>query len=81
VESTLADFRFTSAAELALLAEYCLCRDRLQQIREAIQQAGICVEGSRGQPRPNPLLGAENDCRRSLIALARALQITDAEDL
>ena len=77
---TLADFAFSTASDLALLAEYCRCHDRLADIREAIRKDGVTTPGSRGQLRPNPLLAAENDARRSLIALARALSLTNVEE-
>lgn len=77
---TLTDFQFSTASDLALLAEYCRCHDRLADLRVAIKKDGVAVSGSREQVRPNPLLAAENDCRRSMIALARALSLTDTED-
>lgn len=77
---TLSDFAFCTASDLALLAEYCRCHDRLADLRAAIKKDGVTVDGSRGQMRPNPLLAAENDARRALIALARALGLTGTEE-
>lgn len=77
---TLSDYAFSTATDLAMLAEYVRTFDRLAEIRAAIAKDGITVQGSQGQPRQHPLLSAENDARRALIALARVMQITSAEE-
>ena len=53
--STLAEFEL-SGPELALLAEACRVADRLTTINDLLSGAPLSVEGSMGQPRPNPLL-------------------------
>jgi phage terminase small subunit len=59
-----------------LLRSACQIMDRLDAVAASIAEAGLMVTGSKGQPRPNPLLSEERNLR---IALARILRELDLE--
>lgn len=77
---TVAEYTFDTAADLALLRELCATLDRLRQTQRAINDSGLTVPGSNGQPRLNPLLAHEDTLRRTLLAHVRALRLTTAPE-
>lgn len=47
-----------------MLAELLRGRDRLAEVRSVLVTEGLTVAGSRGNPRPHPLLATESALRR-----------------
>jgi P27 family predicted phage terminase small subunit len=72
----LSEYDFETAAELALLQQLCETVDRLRQIQSEIKQAGLLATGYKGQLRASPLLAAEDGCRKTILALCRALRLS-----
>lgn len=67
------------ADELPLLAEMARTVDDLALMRAALAETGAVVEGSKGQPRPNPLLGEMRGSRLVLARLAGQLGLPDED--
>lgn len=65
--------------ELPLLAEMCRTVDDLALLRAALIESGPTVLGSKGQPRPNPLLAEVRGSRLVLARLAAQLGLPDEE--
>lgn len=65
------------ADELPLLAEMARTVDDLATMREALAESGPVVVGSKGQPRPNPLLAEVRGSRLLLVRLASQLGLPD----
>ncbi len=63
--------------EVALLHEFCRTLDEVDALRETIREGGMSVVGSKGQPRPNPLLASLHASRALLIRLAQQLALPD----
>lgn len=76
----VAEFSFDNGADHALLAGLCECHDRLRGIQREIAKTGLVVTGAAGQTRANPLLQAEAEARRSILAHYRALRIAGASE-
>jgi phage terminase small subunit len=68
------------ADEVALLHEFCRTLDEVDALREAIREGGLTVAGSKGQPRPNPLLASLHASRALLIRLAQQLALPDLDE-
>ncbi len=66
--------------ELALLTQFCHVTDECGALREAIDEQGLTVEGSRGQVRPHPLLNALAQSRAMQVRLAAQLGIPDEDE-
>lgn len=79
-QRTVAEYTFTSAADLALLAELCRATDRLRDVQTSIATTGLTVTGAAGQVRPNPLLATEDALRKSILAHVRTLRLTGATE-
>ncbi len=62
-------------AERAVLAEAARTIDELVRIDDALRTAELMVEGSMGQPVPNPLLAEARQHRKVLESLARSLAL------
>lgn len=62
--------------ERVLLAEACRTADELERLRAEAASADLIVQGSTGQPRPNPLFGEVRRHSESLARLLRALRTT-----
>jgi P27 family predicted phage terminase small subunit len=77
---TFDEFDFTSAADLALLGQLVETVDRLRGIQREIKRTGLTVQGAQGQTRCNPLLAAEAEARRGILAHVRALRLTSAPE-
>jgi hypothetical protein len=75
---TLATFDL-DATEQRLLAEACRACDELDVLRRALASSEPLVEGSQGQPRPNPLYDEMRRHRDSLAKLIGALGIPSPE--
>ena len=66
-EELLSAFRSPpSAVQLATLERITLARDRLGRIRATLAREGETVKGSKGQPRPHPLLAVEAQLRAEI---------------
>jgi P27 family predicted phage terminase small subunit len=79
-QRTLAEYAFSTGADLALLAELCRATDRLRDVQTAIKADGLTVTGAAGQVRPNPLLATEDALRKSILAHVRTLRLTGASE-
>ncbi len=66
--------------EVALLHEFCRTIDEVDALRAAIREGGLTVVGSKGQPRPNPLLASLHASRALLIRLAQQLALPDPDE-
>ena len=73
--AVLAEFDL-SAAEFRLLTEACRTTDELERLAQAMAGAELTVAGSRGQPRPSPLLDEVHKHRDTLARLLAALKET-----
>ncbi len=71
------DFR---SDEVALLTEMARTVDEVDALRKAIREGGLTVVGSKGQPRPNPLLASLHASRALLIRLAQQLALPDPDE-
>jgi hypothetical protein len=65
--------------EQALLAELAHCADEVIALREAIGGEYV-VAGSKGQPRPNPLVTTLHATRTLMIRLASQLGLPDEDE-
>lgn len=63
--------------ELASLAQAASTVDELERLQAALANAPLTVSGSKGQPRPNPLL---DEVRRHREVLARLLARIEVPD-
>ena len=70
-----AQFAFSDAASLAILASALEAHARSRRCREAIDTAGESVRDRFGQVKPHPLLSAERDARAAFLAAMRALNL------
>jgi P27 family predicted phage terminase small subunit len=77
---TFTEYHFETAAQLRLLEELCRCMTQLETIQKTIRSDGLTVKGSRNQPVAHPLLSAESDCRKQILAFSRALELHGAEE-
>lgn len=68
------------ADEQATLLELCRTLDLLDVIESALAKAPLLIEGSAGQPRPNPLLGEARGHRAVAVQLARSLGLSDVAE-
>ncbi|MGI8578870.1 MAG: hypothetical protein ACR2KG_13370 [Nocardioidaceae bacterium] len=75
---TLAAYDLDSC-ELRLLEQACRAVDELAALQRALAGSDPLVEGSTGQPRPNPLYDEMRRHRESLAKLIAALAIPAAE--
>ncbi|ORA31565.1 P27 family phage terminase small subunit [Mycobacterium aquaticum] len=66
------EFEFNSA-ELALLHQLCATIDEIAALKTVLTTTKPVVKGSRGQPRPNPLLAEIRAHRKSADQLVCAL--------
>jgi P27 family predicted phage terminase small subunit len=66
------EFDFNSA-ELSLLHQLCCTTDEIALLKAALTRTGPVVEGSKGQPRANPLLGELRNHRKLADQLVVAL--------
>lgn len=66
--------------EVAVLHELCRTLDEIDGLREALDEGGLDVLGSKGQPRPNGLLSSLHASRALLIRLAQQLALPDPEE-
>jgi phage terminase small subunit len=64
-----------SPAEAETLRQACRVADVLARIDAALSAGEVTVTGSMGQDRPNPLLAASADQRRTLDGLLRSLSL------
>jgi nucleotide-binding universal stress UspA family protein len=71
--AVLAEFDL-SPAELRLLHEAGRTTDELDRLAAAMPDASLTVMGSRGQPRPSPLLDEARKHRDTLVRLLTALK-------
>jgi phage terminase small subunit len=67
------------ADELPLLAEMARTVDDLATMRAALAESGPVALGSKGQPRPNPLLAEVRGSRLLLVRLASQLGLPDED--
>lgn len=76
---TVAKFDLRADEEGTLL-ELCRTLDRLDILEAAVAKAPLLIEGSQGQPRPNPLLGEIRGFRQVAVQLSRSLALSDVAD-
>ncbi len=77
---TVAHFDLRADEEGTLL-ELCRTLDRLDILEAAVAKAPLLIEGSQGQPRPNPLLGEIRGFRQVAVQLSRSLALSDVPDV
>lgn len=65
--------------EAEALAAACRTLDELVRLEAELADAAVVVEGSKGQPVPNPLFAAVREHRRALTALLAAAGLAAAE--
>ena len=61
--------------DLVLLRAIVQTMDRVAGVTKAIDEQGVVVPGSKGQPRPNGLLTEERNLRVALARLLRELDL------
>ncbi len=66
--------------EEALLLELARTLDMIDTLEAALSRAPLLVEGTAGQPRPNPLLGEVRQHRLAAVQLFRSLGLSDVAD-
>ncbi len=66
--------------ELATLQELCRTFDVIDAIEAALRGAPLLIEGSQGQPRPNPLLQELRGHRQVVVQLVRSLGLADVPE-
>lgn len=71
----VSDYALDDAAGLTLLREGLDALDGVRACQRQIADDGLMVTGSRRQKRPHPLLKAEADYRRQMLACFRALNL------
>lgn len=65
------------ARETALLTEACREADVLARIEEALKGAPVVVDGAKGQPAANPLIGEARRSRQTIQTLLRGITLED----
>jgi hypothetical protein len=63
-------------ADLEVLTTGLRARELAARCRAAIERDGATVKGSRGQPRPHPLMGAERESGAEYVRCLRLLGLT-----
>lgn len=71
----VSDYALDDAAGLTLLREGLDALDGIRACQAQIKADGLMVAGSRRQKRPHPLLKAEAEYRRQMLACFRALNL------
>lgn len=66
--------------ELALFEQACRLLDELAVMSARVAEDGPVASGSRGQPRPHPLVGEVRSHRLALARIFRQLNIPDPEE-
>jgi hypothetical protein len=61
----------------ALVTEAGRLMDRLDAIAETVEADGLTIAGSRGQPRPHPLLAEQRQAQLALGRLLDLLRLTE----
>ncbi len=79
--ATVEEFEFESGADLALLRQLCESIDGVRACQKRVRKDGMMIRGASGQLRHHPLLAAEAEYRRAVLACVRALRITSAPEL
>ena len=80
-KATLTEFAFDTSADYALLRQLCETLDRVRECQKQIAKDGLLIDGAAGQSRPHPLLAVEDQCRRSILASARALRLNSTPEV
>jgi len=68
------------AREIHFLTRACRCADELEKLQKAIDEDGVTVEGSRGQPIVHPALSEARQLRLVQMRLLGAIEVTDPKD-
>ncbi|MBM7278285.1 P27 family phage terminase small subunit [Gordonia rubripertincta] len=63
------------ARELSILELACATTDELRKVERALKRSPATVEGSMGQPVPNPLLAEARAARTQIAALLGKLEL------
>ena len=66
--------------ELAALAQAASTVDELERLQAALCDAPLMVAGSKGQPRPNPLLDEVRRHREVLARLLARIEVPDGDE-
>jgi phage terminase small subunit len=64
-------------SDIQVLRELCCATDELSKLTAAMAHAPMMVAGSRGQPRPHPLLQEVRAHRENMARLAKLLALPD----
>jgi hypothetical protein len=67
-------------AELAILYELCSVLDEIETLKANLRQSAPVVQGSTGQPRPNPLYAELRRHRELADRLARSLGVPSDDE-
>ncbi|MEO7937739.1 MAG: P27 family phage terminase small subunit [Burkholderiaceae bacterium] len=78
--ATLDEYSFDSAPDFQLLRQLCESVDGVRACQKAIKRDGMLVTGSTGQVRQHPLLAAEAEYRRAVLACVRALRLNSTPE-
>jgi hypothetical protein len=74
-KSILADYEFTSRAELALLEEGLTALQRARLAREQIEDQGAMLRNRFDQPMVHPLLVVERTSRQAFASIMKQLRL------
>jgi hypothetical protein len=76
----LSETRFRKAAQLEVLRQACLCRDKADRLRQQIEDTGDVAYCDGGSMKNNPLLNAEAIAQNQVVTFLAKLGVLDDGD-